>query len=52
MHTAEMDSPAWNTNGSIYKEPQELPGNGTHVTELDGRAVDSELDAHSLYNGR
>jgi hypothetical protein len=52
MHTADMNSPAWNTNGSIYKEPQELPGNRTHVTELDGRAVDSELDAHSLYNGR
>jgi hypothetical protein len=52
MHTADMKPPACDTYGLIYKEPQELPGNRNHVIELDGRAVDSELDAHSLYNGR
>lgn len=43
MHTADMNSPARDTYGLIYKEPQELPGNRNHVTELDGRALDSEL---------
>lgn len=43
MYTADMNPPACDTYGLIYKEPQELPGNRNHVTELDGRALDSEL---------
>ena len=60
MGTADVNSPASDTYGLIYKEPQELPeyrnrvtelpgrvtelpGNRHHVTELDGKAVDSEL---------
>ena len=43
-HTADVKPPACDTYGMVYEEPQELPESRNQVTELDGRAVDSELD--------
>jgi hypothetical protein len=40
MYTAGVKPPTYSTYGMIHEEPQELPGNRNHVTELDGRAVD------------
>ena len=40
MHTADVKPPTYSPYGMIHEEPQELPGNRNHFTELDGRAVD------------